>query len=79
MGRGGTPVQFLSRDAFVLRNKREGWATPPPAAGPDALRAMGSWFPGSPHPYFGNKILVFIRLEEGLRCKIVKTMEFSAK
>jgi hypothetical protein len=30
-------------------------------------------------PYFGNKILVFMSLEAGLRCKIVKTMEFPAK
>jgi hypothetical protein len=32
-----------------------------------------------PHPYFGRKILVFLRLQTGLRCKIVKTKEFPAK
>jgi hypothetical protein len=32
-----------------------------------------------PHPYFGCKILVFLRLQAGLRCKIVKTKEFPAK
>jgi hypothetical protein len=32
-----------------------------------------------PHPYFGHKILVFLRLQAGLRCKIVKTKEFPAK
>ena len=32
-----------------------------------------------PHPYFGRKILVFLRLQAGLRCKIVKTKEFPAK
>jgi hypothetical protein len=34
---------------------------------------------GYPHPYFGRKILVFLRLRGGLRCKIVKTKEFPAK
>jgi hypothetical protein len=34
---------------------------------------------GYPHPYFGRKILVFMRLQTGLRCKIVKTKEFPAK
>src|ERR1035437_3309003 len=34
---------------------------------------------GYPHPYFGHKILVFLRLQGGLRCKIVKTKEFPAK
>jgi hypothetical protein len=33
----------------------------------------------APHPYFVNKILVFLSLREGLRCKIVKTKEFPAK
>jgi len=32
-----------------------------------------------PHPYFGRKILVFMRLQKWLRCKIVKTMKFPAK
>src|SRR5271157_2209404 len=32
-----------------------------------------------PHPYFGCKILVFLSLRTGLRCKIVKTKEFPAK
>jgi hypothetical protein len=32
-----------------------------------------------PHPYFGRKILVFLRLQAGVRCKIVKTKEFPAK
>jgi hypothetical protein len=32
-----------------------------------------------PHPYFGRKILVFMRLQEGLRCKIVITKELPAK
>jgi len=32
-----------------------------------------------PHPYFGRKFLVFLRLQTGLRCKIVKTMKFPAK
>jgi hypothetical protein len=37
------------------------------------------WNIGYPHPYFGRKILVFLRLEGGLRCKILKTMKFPAK
>jgi hypothetical protein len=39
------------------------------------------WASGNdtPHPYFGNKILVFLKLREGLRCKIVKTKELFAK
>jgi hypothetical protein len=32
-----------------------------------------------PHPYFVNKILVFMSLQAGLRCKILKTMKFPAK
>ena len=32
-----------------------------------------------PHPYFGRKILFFLRLQGGVRCKIVKTKEFPAK
>jgi hypothetical protein len=32
-----------------------------------------------PHPYFGCKFLVFLRLQTGLRCKIFKTKEFPAK
>jgi hypothetical protein len=36
-------------------------------------------FRAPPHPYFVNKILVFLRLQAGLRCKIVKTKEFPAK
>jgi hypothetical protein len=34
---------------------------------------------GYPHPYFGRKVFVFLRLQTGLRCKIVKTKEFPAK
>ena len=34
---------------------------------------------GYPHPYFGRKILVFMRLQGGLRCKIFITKEFPAK
>jgi hypothetical protein len=34
---------------------------------------------GYPHPYFGCKFLVFLKLQTGLRCKIVKTKEFPAK
>jgi hypothetical protein len=37
------------------------------------------WTIGYPHPYFGRKILVFMRLQTVLRCKIVKTKEFPAK
>jgi hypothetical protein len=37
------------------------------------------WNIGYPHPYFGCKILIFTRLQAGLRCKIVKTKEFPAK
>jgi hypothetical protein len=37
------------------------------------------WNIGYPHPYFGRKILVFLRLQGGLRCKIVITKEFPAK
>ena len=32
-----------------------------------------------PHPYFGRKILVFLRIQAGYRCKIVKTKELPAK
>jgi hypothetical protein len=32
-----------------------------------------------PHPYFGCKVLVFLRLQTRLRCKIVKKKEFPAK
>jgi hypothetical protein len=32
-----------------------------------------------PHPYFGDKILVFMSLEAVVRCKIFKTKEFHAK
>jgi hypothetical protein len=32
-----------------------------------------------PHPYFGRKILVFFRLQTGLRCKIFITKKFPAK
>jgi hypothetical protein len=32
-----------------------------------------------PHPYFGRKVVVLLRLQTGLRCKIVKTKEFPAK
>jgi hypothetical protein len=32
-----------------------------------------------PHPYLGRKFLVFLRLQAGYRCKIVKTKEFPAK
>jgi hypothetical protein len=32
-----------------------------------------------PHPYFGRKVVVLLRLQAGLRCKIVKTKEFPAK
>ena len=32
-----------------------------------------------PHPYFVNKFLVFLSLQTGLRCKIVKTKKFPAK
>jgi hypothetical protein len=35
--------------------------------------------PGYPHPYFGRKILVFLRLRGGLRCKILKAKKFPAK
>jgi hypothetical protein len=38
-----------------------------------------SWYIGYPHPYFGCKFVVFMRLQTGLRCKIVKTKEFPAK
>jgi hypothetical protein len=34
---------------------------------------------GYPHPYFGRKVVVLLRLQTGLRCKIVKTKEFPAK
>jgi hypothetical protein len=34
---------------------------------------------GYPHPYFGRKVGVLLRLQTGLRCKIVKTKEFPAK
>jgi hypothetical protein len=32
-----------------------------------------------PHPYFANKILCFMSLQAGLRCKIVKTKKFPTK
>jgi hypothetical protein len=35
--------------------------------------------PTYPHPYFGNKILIFMSLQAGLRCKIVKTKELRLK
>jgi addiction module HigA family antidote len=39
-----------------------------------------SCYAGSyPHPYFGCKILVFMRLQAGYCCKIVKTKELFAK
>jgi len=34
---------------------------------------------GYPHPYFVGKFLCFMRLQGGLRCKIVKTKKFPAK
>jgi len=34
---------------------------------------------GYPHPYFGNKILVFFNLQVWFHCKIVKTKELFAK
>jgi hypothetical protein len=37
------------------------------------------WNIGYPHPYFGRKILVFLRLQTGVRCKIVITKELPAK
>jgi hypothetical protein len=37
------------------------------------------WNIGYPHPYFGRKFVVFMKLQTGLRCKIVKTKEFLAK
>jgi hypothetical protein len=39
-----------------------------------------SCYAGSyPHPYFGCKILVFMMLQAGYCCKIVKTKELFAK
>ena len=35
------------------------------------------WYP--PHPYFGRKVVVFLMLQTGLRCKVVKTKELFAK
>ena len=32
-----------------------------------------------PHSYFGRNRLVFLSLQDGLRCKIFKTKEFPAK
>jgi hypothetical protein len=32
-----------------------------------------------PHPYFANKLLVFISLRARLRCKILRTKKFPAK
>jgi hypothetical protein len=46
---------------------------------PDQGHPAPGWTMGYPHPYFGRKILVFLRLQTGLRCKIVKTKEFPAK
>ena len=43
------------------------------------VHGIPNWYIGYPHPYFGRKILVFLRLQTGLRCKIVKTKEFPAK
>jgi hypothetical protein len=34
---------------------------------------------GYPHPYFGRNVVVLLRLQTGLRCKIIKTKEFPAK
>jgi hypothetical protein len=34
---------------------------------------------GTPHPYFGRKVVVFLMLQTGLRCNIVKTKELFAK
>jgi len=46
----------------------------------NAFQLFQMRFPwGTPHPYFGRKILVFLRLQAGVRCKIVKTKEFPAK
>jgi hypothetical protein len=38
-----------------------------------------SWKIGYPHPYFVNKFLVFLRLQVGLRRKILITKKFPAK
>jgi len=43
------------------------------------VHGIPSWNIGYPHPYFGRKILVFLRLQGGLRCKILKTKKFPAK
>jgi len=40
------------------------------------LARDGGWYP---HPYFGRKILVFLRLRAGWRCKIVKTKKLFAE
>jgi hypothetical protein len=37
------------------------------------------WMIGYPHPYFVNKFLVFLRLQVGLRRKILITKKFPAK
>jgi hypothetical protein len=37
------------------------------------------WKIGYPHPYFGCKIHVFLKLQTGLLCKILITKKFHAK
>jgi hypothetical protein len=63
--------------------QKRGISTPRTKTCPWGPRTGGtlwqSWYIRYPHPYFGRKILVFMRLQGGLRCKIVKTKEFPAK
>jgi hypothetical protein len=42
-------------------------------------KAGSVYTPTHPHPYFGCKILVFMRLQAVHRCKIVKTKELTCK
>jgi hypothetical protein len=45
---------------------------------PDQGHPPPGWIVGYPHPYFGRKVVVFLRLQMGLRYKVVKTKEFPA-
>jgi hypothetical protein len=60
----------------ICRTRRADMEHPAPG---QSLAIHSLKFRGTPLPYLGRKILVFLRLQTGLRCKIVITKEFPAK
>ena len=74
-GRRWRAMRFVVSHPFRKEHKKDGAR----GGGASCSLYVRLSFVVYPHPYFGRKILVFLRLQTGLRCKILITKKFPAK